>query len=330
MRRSEMNRFFTVSPLNYIGGKARILDQVLPYFPVQIDYFVDLFCGGCNVGINTRADHHIYNDKSSPLIGLLNLLATKNPDEFIKDINSIVEKYNFSRTSDHNFAFYGGNCMKGVSEYNRQKFIALREEFNTYEGHDDYYYTLLYALIVFGFNNQMRFNAQGEYNLPVGKRDFNLVLQRKLRKFMSALQQQNPTILNLDFRDFNIDFLTDESLVYVDPPYLITGATYNENGGWTEQDETDLLNFLNVLNDRGIHFALSNVLSHKGRENTILRDWVNANDYNLNHIRMDYSNSNYQVKGNDSGTREVLITNYNNLEEYGRQGFRIYFEPFGI
>lgn len=325
-----MNKFFTVSPLNYIGGKARILDQVLPYFPLHIDHFVDLFCGGCNVGINTRADHHVYNDKSPQLVGLLSLLLTKDPNVLIKEINSIIDRYGFSRTSDHNFAFYGGDCMKGVSEYNRQKFIDLRDEFNSRIEHDDYYFTLLYTLIVFGFNNQMRFNAQGEYNLPVGKRDFNLVLQRKLRKFMLALQCQNPDILNLDFRDFNTEFLTERSLVYVDPPYLITGATYNENGGWTEQDETDLLLFLDRLNDQGVHFALSNVLSHKGKENTILRNWVIANDYDLNHIQMDYSNSNYQVKGKNSGTQEVLITNYNNLEEYGRQGFRIYFEPLGV
>ncbi len=325
-----MNKFFTVSPLNYIGGKARILDQVLPCFPLHIDYFVDLFCGGCNVGINTRADRHIYNDKSPQLIGLLRLLASKSPDEFIDDINSVVEKFGFSRTSEHNFAYYGGNCMKGVSEYNRHKFIELRDEFNSRLEHDDYYYTLLYTLIVFGFNNQMRFNAQGEFNLPVGKRDFNLVLQRKLRKFMLALQDQNLDILNYDFRDIKLDFLTRDSLVYVDPPYLISGATYNENGGWTEQDEVDLLLFLDNLNERGIQFALSNVLSHKGKENSILHDWVRTNDYYLNQIQMDYSNSNYQVKGKNSGTKEVLITNFNNLEEYGRQGFRVYCQPFGV
>lgn len=325
-----MNKFFTVSPLNYIGGKARILDQVLPYFPLYIDNFVDLFCGGCNVGINTRAQRHIYNDISSQLIGLLRMFATKDPDVLIGEINQIIDRYEFSRTSEHNFAFYGGNCMKGVSEYNREKFIALRHEFNTREEQDDYYYTLLYTLIIFGFNNQMRFNSQGNYNLPVGKRDFNSVLQRKLKKFMIALQLQEATISNFDFRNFNTDFLTANSLVYVDPPYLITGATYNENGGWTEQDEYDLLNFLDGLNDRGIHFAVSNVLNHKGKENSILCNWVKDNDYNLNQIKMDYSNSNYQVKGKDSGTQEVLITNYNNLEEYGRQGFRIHFEPFGV
>ena len=38
------------SPLNYIGGKYKILPQILPLFPKNIDTFIDLFAGGCNVG----------------------------------------------------------------------------------------------------------------------------------------------------------------------------------------------------------------------------------------------------------------------------------------
>ncbi len=43
------------SPMNYIGGKYKILPQILPLFPDNIGTFVDLFCGGCNVGINVSA-----------------------------------------------------------------------------------------------------------------------------------------------------------------------------------------------------------------------------------------------------------------------------------
>ena len=50
------------SPLNYIGGKQRILGQILPLFPAKIDCFVDLFTGGCNVGINVNAEKIICND----------------------------------------------------------------------------------------------------------------------------------------------------------------------------------------------------------------------------------------------------------------------------
>jgi hypothetical protein len=50
----------------------------------------------------------------------------------------------------------------------------------------------------------------------------------------------------------------------LDPPYLISTATYNENGGWSKNDEQDLLKQLDKLDRKGIKFALSNVLEHKG------------------------------------------------------------------
>ena len=37
------------SPLNYTGGKFKLLPQILPHFPQDIDCFVDLFCGGGNL-----------------------------------------------------------------------------------------------------------------------------------------------------------------------------------------------------------------------------------------------------------------------------------------
>lgn len=46
-------------PLNYVGGKTKLLPQILPLFPKHIHTFVDLFGGGFNVGINVEADQHI-------------------------------------------------------------------------------------------------------------------------------------------------------------------------------------------------------------------------------------------------------------------------------
>lgn len=34
------------SPLNYTGGKFKLLPQILPLFPNDINTFVDLFGGG--------------------------------------------------------------------------------------------------------------------------------------------------------------------------------------------------------------------------------------------------------------------------------------------
>ena len=309
MQRKQIKNYIS-SPLNYIGGKARILDQILPHMPSDIDIFVDLFCGGCNVGMNVSAEYTIYNDTSKPLISLLKALKRMNNETIINRINALIEEFGFSKTRDHNFKFYGGDANKGVSAYNREKFLLLRDRFNSHPKKDNQYYILLYTLILFGFNNQLRFNDKGEFNLPVGKRDFNTAIEAKLIKFLDALRMQRHEFQTKDFRKFNFANLTENSLVYCDPPYLITTATYNEKDGWTEQDERDLLVILDELADRGIRFALSNVLQHEGKENSLLIEWIGQNNYRVHNLFMDYHYSNYQKKSKKAESQEVLITNY--------------------
>lgn len=59
------------SPLNYTGGKYKLLPQILPLFPKEINTFYDLFGGGFNVGINANAHKVIYNDINSYVVNLL-------------------------------------------------------------------------------------------------------------------------------------------------------------------------------------------------------------------------------------------------------------------
>ena len=170
---------------------------------------------------------------------------------------------------------------------------------------------MLYLLIVYSFNNQLRFNKKGEFNLPVGKRDFNSKMQEKLEAFLNRIKSGDYEFINTDFRNIPLDGYSDKSFFYVDPPYLITCATYNEQDGWTEKDEYDLLAYLEELDKRGIRFALSNVLESKGKKNHILYDWVAKNDkFKVIPLNYNYSNSNYHTKQRDSITKEVLIINY--------------------
>ena len=50
------------APFNYIGNKYRIINSIQECFPEEIDTFVDLFCGGCDVSINTQANSIYAND----------------------------------------------------------------------------------------------------------------------------------------------------------------------------------------------------------------------------------------------------------------------------
>lgn len=299
------------SPLNYTGGKYKLLPQLLPLFPDKIHTFVDLFCGGCNVGINVKAKKYIYNDSCSPLINLYSVMKDMEQEAFLEYVFQIIKKYRLSLSNINGYDFYGCNSSDGLGKYNKINYMKLREDFNKQEIHNDYYYIMLYVLIVYAFNNQIRFNSNGMFNLPIGKRDFNLKMENKLTNFISIIEKQKSEFLSNDFRKFNFNKLKQGDFVYADPPYLITCATYNEQGGWTDRDEIDLLNILDELNERGIFFALSNVIESKNKKNTYLYTWLKDNKgYNVHSLSFDYKNSNYQRKKKDSQTKEVLITNY--------------------
>ncbi len=76
---------------------------------------------------------------------------------------------------------------------------------------DNEYYLMLYLLIVYSFNNQMRFNQKGEFNLPVGKRDFNSKMQEKLIAFIDRIKSSDYQFTNQDFRQIDVDSYSEKS-----------------------------------------------------------------------------------------------------------------------
>ncbi|MDR3092760.1 MAG: hypothetical protein LBU33_02460, partial [Endomicrobium sp.] len=85
---------------------------------------------------------------------------------------------------------------------------------------------------------------------------------------------------------------------------------YNEQNGWTNKDEKDLLNFLDFINAKKVKFALSNVLRSKGKENSILIDWLSKREYKIIRLNKSYANSNYHTKDKTGSSEEALIVNY--------------------
>lgn len=296
------------SPLNFTGGKYKLLPQLVPLFPSDISTFVDLFCGGCNVGVNVTAKKIICNDIDSNLIGLFSFFKGKSYDDLLPKIQEVINNFNLSDSEKNGYSFYNCNSTNGLGNFNKTGFLNLRKTFNTLSKSNENYYLYLYILIVYAFNNQIRFNSDGEFNLPVGKRDFNLRMQNKLKNFLAALETKNISFSNYYFSDIKIPELSEKDFVYADPPYLITCATYNEKS-WNEDEEKKLLSYLDELSKNKIRFALSNVLSTDNKTNTILQAWLNERKYNCHHLDFSYKNSNYHKK-NIAKTDEVLITNY--------------------
>lgn len=298
------------SPLNYTGGKYKLLNQIIPIFPKDLDLFVDLFSGGANVGVNVNAKRIVCVDKQKEIIRVMDLFKKYEDGYIIDKLEKIIGKYNLSNSLLNGYETYKCTSDKGLGSYNKSKYLDLRNDYNSMIEDSVEKDFLFLTLVIYGFNNQIRFNSSGEFNMPVGKRDFNNSIRKNLKAFITKLKTKNIEFINSDFREFAIE-TTDNTLVYCDPPYFLGTASYNENGGWTDKDEIDLLNYLSILDQSGVKFALSNVIEHKGEKNTILDSWIKEHNYIVHIIDSNYNNSNYhKQEGNVLKTIEVLVTNY--------------------
>lgn len=284
---------YICSPLNYMGGKYKLLSQILPLFPKNINVFLDLFCGGCNVGINTKAKKVIFNDNLCFLIDLYLKFQETSKQDILKHIDAQIENYKLSIDNTEGFA-------------------TLKKEYNTHKDPLD-----LFLLAAYSFNHQIRFNNNFQFNTPFGKNrsSFNSRMKKNLIAFLDKIQNDHFVFKCKNFVDFDLSFLGKDDFLYCDPPYLITTGTYNDGKrgfeGWKEKQEYALLGVLEKINKKEIRFALSNVLIHKGKENLILQKWIKKNHFNVFPLSKNYSNSNYQTKDREKGsTLEVLITNY--------------------
>lgn len=282
---------FIKSPINYTGGKYRLLSQILPLFPQDIGTFLDLFCGSATVGINCKqAKRVIFNDINYRLIEIFQKFQELSTNDIIDKIHKNIDYYKLSKT-------------------NRNGFLSFRNAYNMNPDPID-----LYTLVAFSFNYQFRFNNKMQYNNPFGKNRscYSARMEKNLIKFINRLHEIDAVFSSVYFNKINTSDFQAGDFVYADPPYLITTGSYNDGtrgfGDWTETQDKELMTMLDGLNDNGIRFAMSNVLTHKGKKNEQLLDWINKNKYNIHHLNFNYNNSSYNTKHGE--TDEVLITNY--------------------
>ena len=284
-----------------MGGKYKLLKEILLLLPENIHTFVDLFGGGFNVGVNVNAENIVYNDVDINVVKLLEYLSNSDYEVILKNTFEIIEQFNLSRTDLNGFEFYGCSSKTGrrIGIYTDIYYRKLREYYNSNKLPE-----ILYMLSLFSFNYQIRFNYNGEFNMPCGKQDFNKAMQKRLKEYKTGIENKSIEFLNFSFDKVDFSSLGESDFVYCDPPYLNSIATYNEQNGWTKNHEKKLLSILDVLNEKGIKFALSNNLKYN---NPFLDEWKNK--YNIHYFNRDYSNCSYH-KIDRSKDIEVLITNY--------------------
>lgn len=266
-------------PLNYMGGKTNVVNYIKPELNTKHTLIV-LMAGGFNVGINGYGfNSYIYNDVNFLVKNLVEMFKKVDTVILLKKIDDIIKKYE-------------------LTKHGKEKYINYRNEYNKTLQYKEDKLIYLYTLILYGFQQQIRFNSKYEFNNPIGESGYNESIKEKIVTFSSRLKELNVSFQSKDFSEY-IDIIDENCLVYIDPPYLITLGSYNDGkrgfNGWGNNEEKRLISFLDSIKNKCCKILISNILDYKGKGNVYLKNWIISNCANVKEITI-------------RGRKEVLIT----------------------
>lgn len=294
------------SPFFYVGDKYKLMPQLKQLMPKNIEQYIEPFVGGGSSFLNSKGTSYMLNDVDSYVVELHRQVGsyTGKAEELFEELFDIIDFYGLSCS-------YRGICVPEemkkkyvktyYSKYNKDAYIRMRKDFN--EKKDDF--LRLYLLLIYGFNHMIRFNGKGDFNLPVGNVDFNNNVYQALNNYLEFVGEHEIEFFNMDYISFleKIKF-GKNSYVFLDPPYLISMSEYNKL--WNDKKEDELCEYLDSLNDRGIKFGITNLITHKGKVNKRFLDW--SKKYCAYDVKSNYISFNDNTIKADS--QEVFVTNY--------------------
>lgn len=264
------------TPFNYTGSKFKLLEQILPKMDYTKDNFVDLFTGGGSVYTNIlgKYDKVYINDVISDLVSLHEILC-QSPDDLISKTMELA------------------SCKE-----DKDKFLELRDSYNNEKTPER-----LWALMLSCTSNLMRFNKKFKFNQTWGKRGWNQNTTKKTIEYVNHISNYKNDIVYFSKSFLDVPII-ENSMVYIDPPYINTEAGYNSY--WSNDLEKSLYDYIKKIDESGNSFMISGVLSHDGVES----DMLNKLSKNYKLVELEYNYNKVSRIKNNKETKEVIIINY--------------------
>lgn len=294
------------SPFFYVGDKYKLMPQLKQLMPKKIEQYIEPFVGGGSSFLNSKGTSYMLNDVDSYVVELHRQIGsyTGKSEELFDALFEIIDFYGLSCS-------YRGICVPEdmkkkyvktyYSKYNKDAYIRMRKDFNANKND----FLRLYLLLIYGFNHMIRFNGKGDFNLPVGNVDFNNNVYQALNNYLDFVGEHEIEFFNMDYISFLEKIRFDKnSYVFLDPPYLISMSEYNKL--WNDKKEDELCEYLDSLNERGIKFGITNLITHKGKVNQRFLEW--SKRYCAYDVKSNYISFNDNTIKADS--QEVFVTNY--------------------
>lgn len=202
-----MNLFDPV--IKWSGSKRSQAEEILQYFPKEIDTYYEPFCGGCSMlkrllSSDIKVNHYMCSDLNSDLISLWNEI-----------------KNNPRKVSDHYTQLWLELNKDDDKDRKREFFNTIRERLNREHNPLDFMFIMRTTT-----NGMPRYNSVGEFN-----NSFHVTRDGILPVKLDEIIFMWSSILNekdVQFRCCSYEEILPRKndFVYLDPPYANTKGMY--------------------------------------------------------------------------------------------------------
>jgi DNA adenine methylase len=272
--------------LKWAGGKSNLLPQLIPYFPIKFNRYIEPFIGGGAVFFSLASGGvpSIINDFNYDIYTIYKTIRDK-PNDFMK----YLDKYSHKYSEEFYYHLRSINPKTDIEKSARTLFLNKT-----------------------GFNGLYRLNSQGKFNVPFGKKVKCPALYDKDNLLNVSRRLKNTSLCNKDF-EIIINQAESGDFIYCDPPYepLSVTSSFNSynSGGFSFIEQERLYQACKKAVNRGVFVIISNSCSPKIIE--LYKNWDN---------RRVLAKRSINSKGNGRGEiEEILVI----MSDKGKNNFQL-------
>jgi len=271
-----------VAPVvKWAGGKRQLASTLKALLPPKKDEWCEPFAGGAALLFELQPRIAQVNDINQDLIGAYSVIKS--------DVEALIRELETYKNNPDFFYF--------IRDFDRDKklYKALSEIKKA---------ARLIYLNKTCYNGLFRVNNAGEFNTPFGYyKNPNIVNAPTLRAVSEYFNNNKISLSALSYEKV-LENLSGNSFVYLDPPYdpvtNTSSFTGYARGGFSREDQIKLRKECDKLNERKIHFMLSN------SDTEFIREQYSR--YRIESVSAKrFINSNVLRRGD---VKEVVVMNY--------------------
>ncbi len=235
--------------IKWAGGKSQLLNVIRNKYPENIKKYCEPFIGGgavlFDILTNFKPEKILINDINNELINTY-INIRDHVEDMISILSDMQEKF-----------WYMDNNQR------KEYFYTQRDKFN-YGIENNINDIFMAAFFIFlnktCFNGLYRVNNKGLYNVPMGAYKKPIICDTDNLRTISNLLQN--TIIKCGDYSECVDFIDNETFVYIDPPYRPLNKTssftsYSKTVFGDEQ-QIQLFGFIERISQKGAKILASN------------------------------------------------------------------------